>query len=69
MKILKWAEYRAQNMKWYHYSALKICIASGMLLFAKLFPVLLSLDWYWYAGVFVVTYIIMAKGFLNGSKG
>ena len=68
MNILKWAEERAQNMKWYHFSALKIGVASAMLLLAKFIPELLILDWYWYAGIFAVSYVVMLFGFLGNSK-
>ena len=68
MNILKWAEKRAQNMKWYHFSALKIGVAAAMLLLAKLIPELLALDWYWYAVIFVVSYIVMLFGFFAKSK-
>ena len=65
MNIIKWAEKNAQKMKWYHFSALKIGVASFMLLFAKLVPEVLSLDWYWYAGIFIVSYIVMLMGFFG----
>ncbi len=68
MNILNWAEKRTQNMKWYHFGALKIGVASAMLLLAKFFPELLALEWYWYAGVFAVSYIVMLFGFFGGSK-
>ncbi len=68
MSILSWAEKRAKKMKWYHFSALKIGVASAVLLLVKFFPVLLGLDWYWYAGIFAVSYIIMLFGFFSNSK-
>ncbi len=68
MNIIKWAEKNAQNMKWYHYSALKIGVASAMLLLAKFFPILLSFDWYWYAGVFLISYVIMLFGFFGVNR-
>jgi hypothetical protein len=68
MNILRWAEKNAQKMKWHHFSALKIGVASSTLLFAKLFPVLLELEWYWYAGIFVVSYIITLFGFFGNGR-
>lgn len=68
MNILTWAEKRAQNMKWYHFSALKIGVASAMLLLAKLIPELLALEWFWYAGIFAISYIVMLFGFFGSSK-
>lgn len=68
MNILNWAEKQTKSMKWYHFAALKISVASAMLLLAKLIPELLSLDWYWYAAIFGVFYTIMLVGFLGASK-
>lgn len=68
MNILSWAEKRAQNLKWYHYGTLKIAVASAVLLLAKFIPELITFDWYWYVGVFVLTYVITLIGFFGGSK-
>ena len=38
---------------------LKICVAAFVLMIAKLWSPILSLDWYWYAVVFVVTYVFL----------
>jgi len=37
MNIITWAEKKGQNMKWYDYAGLKICVAS-----AVLFPAILE---------------------------
>ena len=68
MSILNWAEKRAQNMKWYHFSSLKIGVAAFALFIAKIYPDILSLNWYWYAGVFAIAYIILLFGFFDSSK-
>lgn len=70
MNIINWAEKRAQNMnmKWYHYGALKIAVSSAMLLLAKFIPEILTLDWYWYAIIFVVSYVIVMARFFGAPK-
>ena len=68
MNILNWAEKHTQNMKWYHFGTLKLAVASAVLLLVKFIPKLTSLDWYWYAGAFLLTYVITMAGFFSTPK-
>ncbi len=42
---------------------MKVCLIAFALFVAKLWPEVLGLDWGWYAGVFVVTYIYLVYFF------
>ena len=68
MNVLNWVNNKSKNLKWYHLGALKVCIASGVLLLAKFIPELLTLDWYWYAIIFAVTYAITLIGWFGNSN-
>ena len=68
MNILRWAEKRAQNLKWYHFGTLKLAVASFVLLLVKFIPEITSLEWYWYAGAFVLTAAITFIRFFGGPK-
>jgi len=68
MNIITWAEKKGQSMKWYDYAVLKICVASVVLFLAKLFPAILEFAWYWYLGVFVVSYFILLFSLLVKNK-
>jgi len=37
----------------------KLCVAAFVLMLAKLWPPMVSLEWYWYGSIFVVTYIYL----------
>ena len=55
MCLFAWAEKNIKKLKWYDISIFKLCMFSIALLLAKLWPPLLSLEWYWYAIAFVLT--------------
>ncbi len=45
---------------------LKVCLVFFALTLAKLWPGVLALDWYWYGGVFAVSYVwIMGRMLLR----
>ncbi len=47
IKILDWADV----------GLIKLAVASFILMIAKLWTPLLSLDWYWYLAIFVLAYL------------
>jgi len=54
--ITFWNE-RIKNLDWMDIGLIKIAVAAFFLMLAKLWAPLLSLEWYWYGGVFVLTAI------------
>lgn len=54
MCFKKWADSRIKRLDWLDMGLIKISAAVFALMVAKLWPPLLSLDWYWYAVVFLV---------------
>lgn len=57
MKLFSWAESRMRTFTVLDMTILKVCLVFFALTLAKLWPGLLALDWYWYAGVFAVSYV------------
>ena len=57
MSFNTWANSKLKNNTWVDVSLIKISAASFALMVAKLWEPLLSLDWYWYAIIFVVAAI------------
>ena len=55
----KWMDERIKRLTCWDMSILKVCVLSFALLVAKLWPAVLSLPWYVYAAVFVVTDIYL----------
>ncbi len=55
MGLISWYERLIKSCNWLDMTMLKICAFFFALLLAKLWVPLLSLDWYWYALVFVLT--------------
>jgi hypothetical protein len=41
------------------FGVMKVCLIAFALMVAKLCPIVLGLDWGWYAGVFAVTYVYL----------
>jgi len=59
MNYWQWKDDIIKRMKVLDIGVLKICVAAFVLMIAKLWSPILSLDWYWYAVVFVVTYVFL----------
>ncbi len=57
MSFNTWANSKFKNSTWVDVSLIKISAASFALMVAKLWEPLLSLDWYWYAIIFVLAAI------------
>ena len=56
-KFFDWANDSVRKFSWYHVSLTKLSVFAFTLLLAKYFPVLLSFEWYVYAGIFVLAVI------------
>lgn len=57
MKFTKWANKKVKKMDWLDVKLIKLSTAAFVLLVAKLWPPLLSLDWKSYVIIAVVTAI------------
>ncbi|MEK6916214.1 MAG: hypothetical protein AABW92_00565 [Nanoarchaeota archaeon] len=57
MGLKKWMEAMIKKMELYDISLIKLSVAACVLLIAKIWPPLLSLEWYWYAGILVVAIV------------
>ncbi|MFH1056317.1 MAG: hypothetical protein V1717_00765 [Candidatus Micrarchaeota archaeon] len=57
MGFTSWLNSKMKKLVWTDVSLIKIGVAAFVLAAAKLWPPLLSLDWYWYAAVFVLAVI------------
>ncbi len=57
MSFNTWANSKAKKLEWVDVSLVKISAAAFVLMVAKLWTPLLSLDWYWYAMIFVISAI------------
>lgn len=58
MSLFQWATDRTRTLEWYDVSLIKTGSALFVLMVAKLWPPLLSLDWYWYGALFVLVSIV-----------
>ncbi|OPY56050.1 MAG: hypothetical protein A4E49_00315 [Methanosaeta sp. PtaU1.Bin112] len=65
MSIFDWANDRIGRLTWVDLGLTKFCVAAFALMVAKLWPPLLSLEWYWYGLIFVVLAAIPLKKFLS----
>ena len=63
MNFTKWANNKISKLTWVDIGLTKWSVAAFVLMIAKLWPPLLSLDWYWYALIFVVLAIIPFRNF------
>ena len=57
MGFERWLNSRVKNLHWTDMSLTKISVAAFILMVAKLWNPILSLDWYWYAAIFVLAVI------------
>ncbi|MBR9689298.1 MAG: hypothetical protein GOV01_00135 [Candidatus Altiarchaeota archaeon] len=56
MGLMKWAEEKLKKMTICDIKLIKLGVAAFTLFLAKVWPPLLSLEWYWYLIVFVLAY-------------
>ncbi len=54
MIITSWADSQIKKFNWVDIQFIKIAVFGFTLLLAKIWIPLLSLDWYWYALIFVL---------------
>ncbi len=57
-----------RKMTYSDWSIAKLSIITFSLTVAKLWPAVLSLNWYWYAAVFAVTYIYLVIKLFGGPR-
>jgi len=57
MGLGTWLNSRAKKLDWISVNLLKLSVAGFVLMIAKLWKPLLSIDWYWYALIFVLAAI------------
>lgn len=65
MNLIKWVNKKIGNLTWIDMGLTKISVAAFILMIAKLWPPLLSLDWYWYGLIFIALALIPLKNFLK----
>lgn len=68
MKFLKWVEKGYAKLHWYDMGLVKLSSFLFGLLIAKLWPPILSLDWYWYLILVVVVAYQPTYRFFCGKK-
>lgn len=54
MNFTKWADARVRDMGWVDIALIKVAVAGFVLAIAKFWAPLLSLEWHWYALIFVI---------------
>lgn len=57
MSFTIWADEKVKKLNWIDIKLIKISVAGFVLMLAKLWEPLLSLDWYWYALIFILAAI------------
>ena len=57
MSFGTWADSKVKNLGWVDVQLIKFSVMGCVLMIAKLWEPLLSLDWYWYAVIFVLAAI------------
>jgi hypothetical protein len=58
MTMTKWANKKLKKLKWSDIKLIKISTAAFILMIAKLWSPILSLEWYWYGAIFILAAII-----------
>ena len=65
MKLFGWANRKIGRLTLVDMALTKFSVAAFTLMIAKLWPPLLSLDWYWYGLVFAILAILLLWNFLR----
>ena len=65
MSIFTWANTNIQKMTWSDMSLVKLSIAAFVLMIAKLWPDILSLEWYWYLVIFLLAMLKPSSKFFK----
>lgn len=66
MNFNKWANNKISTLTWIDMGLTKLAVAAFVLMIAKLWPPLLTLDWYWYGLIWVSLAIIPLRNFWKG---
>jgi len=59
--LFNWADEKIKKFTVFDIGILKLCVISFTLMIAKLWAPILSLEWYVYGTVFIVTYLLLLK--------
>ncbi len=62
MSLDKWANQKMKKLVWTDISFIKISVGAFTLMLAKLWPIILALDWYWYL---IICLIFMVKPYYH----
>ncbi len=54
MSLIKWANHKIKKLGFWDIQFIKIAVAGFILMIAKFWEPLVSLNWYWYALIFVL---------------
>ena len=65
MSFRAWVNSKAKNLSWLDIKLTQLSAVGIALMIAKLWQPLLSLDWYWYAAIFVLAAIKPAYNVLK----
>lgn len=57
MNLIKFWNKKVKTLEWSDIALIKLTVASATLMIAKLWTPLLSLNWYWYGIIFIITVI------------
>lgn len=57
MSLKTWVNSKVKNLNWIDVGLIKLSVICFVLMIAKLWQPLLSLEWYWYALIFVLAAI------------
>lgn len=61
----EWVNERIKKLTCTDIGITKLCVFAFALLIAKLWPPILSLDWYWYGLAFAVTWVYLMVRFFR----
>ncbi len=65
MSLITWADSRIKTFTIFDFGILKICLFAFALLIAKIWPTVLTLDWYWYGIIFGLSYAWLVSRILT----
>jgi hypothetical protein len=57
MKLIEWVNSKIKNLECWDMALVKLSVAAFILMVAKLWAPILSLEWYWYLVIFVLAMI------------
>jgi len=63
MNLFYWANKKMAKLTWIDMGLTKLAVAAFVLMIAKVWPPLLSLDWYWCGLIWILLAIIPLRNF------